>query len=77
MIIQTSRVQNILKTYFTYRKCAEFTKYISKSTKLKLTDELTSCNYCSGLNDGSTGSSVTEEEVIFVLFLREGTPTHI
>ena len=31
--------------------------------------------YYSCLNDGNTNSSVTEEEVIFVLFLKEGTPT--
>ena len=46
-----------------------------KSIKLKLADSLASCNYYSCLNDGSTDSSVTEEEVIFILFSKEGVPT--
>ena len=62
-------VQNVGKAYLTDRKCAEFTEYISKSIKSKLADDLASC-----LNDGSTYSSVTEE-VVLVLFLKEGTPT--
>ena len=66
-------VQNVGKAYLTDRKCAEFTEYISKSIKSKLADDLASCNYYSCLNDGSTDSSVTEE-VVLVLFLKEGTP---
>ena len=46
-----------------------------KSIKLKLADSLASYNYYSCLNDGSTDSSVTEEEVIFILFSKEGVPT--
>ena len=63
------------KAYLTDRKCAEFTVYISKSIKLKLTDSLATCNYYSCLNDGSTDSSVTDEEVVFALILKKGTPT--
>ena len=70
-----NRVQNIGKAYLTDRKCAEFTEYISKSIKSKLADDLASHNYYSCLNDGRTDSSVTEENVIFVLFFRESTPT--
>ena len=62
-------------TMLTDCKYVEFTKYISKSNRLKLADDLASCNYYSCLNDGNTNSSVTEEEVIFVLFLKEGTRT--
>ena len=64
-------VQNIGKTYLTDWKCAEFTKYVSKSINLKLADDLTSCNYYSSLNDGITDSSVTEKEVIFVSFWKK------
>ena len=59
----------------TDQRCAEFTVYINKSISLKLPDDLTSCSYYSYLNDGSTGSSVTEKKVIYVLFLKEGIPT--
>ena len=63
-------VQNIGKAYLTDQKCAEFTEYISKSIKLKLADDLVSCNYYSYLNNGSTDWSEAEEEVIFILFLK-------
>ena len=62
------------KAYLTDQKCGEFTVYISKSIKLKLTDSLATCNYYSCLNDGSTDSSVTDEEVVFALILKKGTP---
>ena len=63
-------IQNIGEAYLTDLKCAEFTEHISKSIKLKLADDLVSCNYYSYLNDGSRDSSETEEEVIFILLLK-------
>ena len=59
----------------TDQKCAEFKEHISKIIKSKLVDYLTSCNYYSCLSDESTDPSVTEEEVIFIWFLNEGSPT--
>ena len=59
----------------TDQKCAWFTEYISKSIKSKLADDLTSCNYYSCLNDGSLDSGATDQEVVFVLLLKESTPT--
>ena len=40
-----------------------------------MADDLTSCNYYSCLNDGSTDSGATDQEVVFVLLLKESTPT--
>ena len=38
-------------------------------------NDLKNCNYFICLNDRSTVSSITEQEVIFVLYLKDGVPT--
>ena len=52
------------------KKCAEFTKYIVHVTRTEL-DDLINCNYFICLNDGSTDSSITKLEVIYVLHLKD------
>ena len=68
-------VRAIGKAYLT--KCAEFTKYIAHVTRAELDNDLKNCNYFTCLNDGSTESSITEQEVIYVSHLKDGVPTVI
>ena len=67
-------VRDIGKVYFTDKKCAEFNKYIVNVIRTEL-DDLKNCNYFTSVNDGSTDSSITEQEVIYVLYLKDGVPT--
>ena len=67
-------VRDIGKAYLTYKKCAEFTKYIAHVIRIELDNDLENCNYFTDLNEGSTDSSITEQEVINVLYLKQGVP---
>ena len=68
-------VRDIRKAYLTDKKCAEFTKYIAHVTRIELDNDLKNCNYFTDVNEGSTDSSITEQEVINVLYLKQGVPT--
>ena len=70
-------MRDIGKAYLTDKKCAEFTKYIAQviRTELELDNDLKNCNYFTCLNNGSTDSSITKQEVIYVLYLKDGVPT--
>ena len=57
------------------QKCAKFTEYIAHVIRTELDNDLKNCNYFTCLNDGSTDSSITEQEVIYVLNLKDGVPT--
>ena len=51
------------------------TDYIAEVTKVFLKTDNANANYYACLIDGSTNSSVIEQEVVYLLFLREDTPT--
>jgi hypothetical protein len=67
--------KNITKAYRNDRQCAVFTEYIAEVTKDSLAKDLANARFFSCLNDGSTDASVVEQELVYVLFLSEGTPT--
>ena len=68
-------VRDIGKAYLTDKKCAEFTKYIAHVIRTESDNDLKNCNYFTCLNNGSTVSSITEQEVIYVLYLKDGAPS--
>ena len=70
-------MRDIGKAYLTHKKCAEFTKYIAQVIRTELDNDLKNCNcnYFTCLNNGSTDSSITEQEVIYVLHLKDRVPT--
>ena len=68
-------VRDIGKAYLTDKKCAEFTKYVAHVIRTELDTDLKNCNYFTCLNDGSTDSSITEQEIIDVLYLKDEVPT--
>ena len=72
---EKNRVRGIGKAYLADKKCAEFTKYIANVIRTELDNDLKNCNYFTCLNDGSTDSSITEQEVIYVLYSKDGVPT--
>ena len=51
------------------------TDYIAEVTKVFLKIDIANANYYACLIDGSTNSSVIEQEVVYLLFLCEDTPT--
>ena len=64
----------VKKGYRTDRAAACFVDYIAESMKIPLKECLLKARYYSILQDGSTDTSVKEQEIIYVLFLHEGRP---
>ena len=63
------------KSYCNDRQCAVFTEYIAEVSRDSLAKHLANARFFSCLNDGSTDASILEQELVYVLFLSEGTPT--
>ena len=57
--------------YRTPRATADFIDFIAKEFKDSLKEILVHARYYSILTDGSTDKSVTEQELIYVMFLNE------
>ena len=72
---EKSGIKRIGKAYLTNNACEEFTDYIAEVTKDSLKTDIANANYCACLNNGSTNSSVIEQEVVYLFFLCEDTPT--
>ena len=66
--------RKVFLSYATDDAGALFGDYIGKSMMQTLKDDISKINYYSVLTDGSTDSSVTEQEAIYVLFLHDGRP---
>ena len=62
-------------SYTHERAAANFTDYIANAEKNNLSKALSKARYYSVLNDGSTDTGVNEQELVYLLFLNEGTPT--
>ena len=73
------QVKNGVKTsdmYHNERAGANFIDTIGTSIRQKVLEDIEKCNYFTLLMDGSTDSSFTEHELIYVLFLdSKGTPS--
>ena len=73
------QVKNGVKTsdmYHNERAGANFIDTIGTSIRQKVLEDIEKCNYFTLLMDGSTDSSFTEQELIYVLFLdSKGTPS--
>ena len=69
-----NKVPGIKMNYKNERTAAIFTDYIGSVIQDSLKKDLSDCFYFSCLNDGSTDSSTIEQEMVYVLFLQEGTP---
>ena len=73
------QVKNGVKTsdmYHNERAGANFIDTIGTSIHQKVLEDIEKCNYFTLLMDGSTDSSFTEQELIYVLFLdSKGTPS--
>ena len=63
--------EKITKAYRNGRQRAVFTEYITEVTS----ERLGKCKIFSCLNDSGTDASVVEQELVYVFFLSEGTPT--
>ena len=62
--------------YRNERAGANFIDTIGTSIRQKSLEDIEKCNYFTLLMDGSTDSSVTEQELIYVLFLdSKGMPS--
>ena len=67
-------VQKIGKSYLNDRAAAQFIHSIAETMKSNLSKDLANCRYYSVLNDGSTDSSTTEQELVYILYIDNGTP---
>ncbi|XP_013379578.1 zinc finger protein 862 [Lingula anatina] len=61
------------KTYHNETACRTFTKSIASTTKQQLADVINNRSFISITSDGSTDSSRTEQEIVFVRFAEKGT----
>ena len=57
----------------TDRACGIFTDFIGNVLKDSFKRDIANARYYCILNDGISDSSVTEQELVYVLFLSEGT----
>ena len=69
-----NNVTNIGECYSTDRAVAKFVNPIGKAARESLKADLEKAHYYSVLDDGSTDVSVTERELVNVLFLKDGAP---
>ncbi|XP_065679334.1 zinc finger protein 862-like [Hydra vulgaris] len=70
---KTNGVTNLGVSYGTDRAAAIFTDYIGTVIKNKLTECLKNCRFYCVLCDGSTYSAVSEQELIYILYLKDGS----
>ena len=63
------------KSYRNDNAAALFTESIAKVSQNELSKDLPNANFYSFLSDGSTDTSITEKELVYVLYLNDGTPT--
>ena len=71
-------MRDIEKVYLTNKKCSEFTKYVAHVIRTELDNDLKNCNYFTCSNEGSRDGSITEQEVIYILYLKDKcTNSHI
>ena len=64
-----NKVTGIKPKYEPSNQAALFTDYIGGEMKKSLAESVANAKYFACLSDGSTDSSVTEQEVVYVLFL--------
>ena len=62
-------------TYHTDKKAQEFVHYIAEVERLKLRDLVKEPGFLSIITDGSTASSVTEQEIMYIRVGQKGTVT--
>ena len=62
------------KSHVTDQAATEFTDHIEKVSKDELIETIKKSKYFSLLTDGSTYSAMIEEEVIYLLFSKDGKP---
>ena len=60
------------KTYRNDAACRTFTKFIASTAKQQLSDAISDTDFISITSDGSTDSSRTEQEIVFVRFVQRG-----
>ena len=74
-LLEKNKTPGIKECYRNNRATANFTDSIAKVTKNSFAKDLAKAPFFCIPSDGSTGSSVTEEELVYVLFLLCGKPT--
>ena len=72
---EKNKMPGIKKCYRNDRAAANFTDSIAKVTEDSFAKDLAKARYFCILSDGSMDSSITEEELVYVLFLLCGKPT--
>ena len=71
---EKNKMPGIKKCYRNDRAAANFTDSIAKVTEDSFAKDLAKARYFCILSDGSKDSSVTEQELVYVLFLLCGKP---
>ena len=69
-----NKVTGIKPQYESHNQAALFTNYIGGKIKKSVAKNVANARYFACLSDGSTGSSVTEQEIVYVLFLENAVP---
>ena len=69
-----NKVTGIKPKYKSLNQAALFMDYIGGGMKKSLAESVAYARYFACLSDGSTDSSVTEQDVVYVLFLYNSVP---
>ena len=72
--VEKRRGVDVGNTYNTEHKCKEFTSLIGETMRSEVLGSLMQAKYISILMDGSTDCSVTEKELIYVMYVNSGKP---
>ena len=71
---QKNKGPKIGTSYKTDCATADFSQSIADTYHQELIENLSKAQYCSILNDGSSDTSVSEKQLVYVLFLEDGFP---
>ena len=72
---EKSKTPSIKNCYKNDCATGNFTDVGGETMKASIKHELTNCKYFSGLSDGSKNTSMIEEKLVYLLYLKDGKPT--
>ncbi|XP_006814446.1 zinc finger protein 862-like [Saccoglossus kowalevskii] len=66
----------VSETYANDKQARIFTDYIYESKRVEMIKEMSESEFFAILSDGSTDTSITDEEIVYVKYIKNGRPTY-
>ena len=77
ILLQKKNGLEVTATYDNDVRCAELVSTIADTLQEENAKKVNDCNYISIMIDGATDSSVTENEAVYVRYVKEGQPDNL